>query len=127
LSNRVLLSKKEVRLGLIDLASCNKNYILILMVLRGTKSIDGIVIEESDNVEALMYNINKNPILQEVNIIILDDVSIMDIIRQVFMRKRCIPINNVPKDVISELNYFIRFLKRIKDEYLKLRGCRQTK
>lgn len=127
MSNRVLLSKKEVRLGLVDLTSCNKNYILILMVLRGTKSIDGIVIEESDNVGTLMRNINKNTILQEVNIIILDDASIMDIIRQVFMRKRCILISDVPKGVISELNYFIRFLKRIKEEYLKLRGCRETK
>jgi len=97
------------------------------MVLRGTKSIDGIVIEESDNVEALMHNINKNSILQEVNIIILDDVSIMDTIRQVFVHKRCIPINNISKNVVSELNYFIRFLKRIKEEYLKLRECRQTK
>lgn len=127
MSNRVLLSKKEVRLGLVNLTSCNKNYILILMVLRGTKSIDGIVIEESDNVEALMHNINKNSILQEVNIIILDDVSIMDTIRQVFVHKRCIPINNISKNVVSELNYFIRFLKRIKEEYLKLRECRQTK
>ena len=127
MGNRILLSKKEVRLGLVDLTSCNKNYILILMVLRGTKSIDGIVIEESDNVEALMHNINKNSILQEVNIIILDDVSIMDTIRQVFVHKRCIPINNISKNVVSELNYFIRFLKRIKEEYLKLRECRQTK
>lgn len=124
MGNRILLSKKEVRLGLVNLTSCNKNYILILMVLRGTKSIDGIVIEESDNIEGLMHNINKNPILQEVNIIIIDDVSMMNTIRQVFVCKHCIPINNISKNVVSELNYFIRFLKRIKEEYLKLRGCR---
>lgn len=122
-----LLSKKEVRLGLVDFSLCNSNYILILMVLRGTKSIDGLVIEESSNIETLTYNVNKNSILQEVNVIIFNDVNIMDKVRRIFTHKYCIPVNNVPDSMALELSYFIKFLKRVKEEYLELRGCRQTK
>lgn len=118
-----IFKKRETRLGILEVSSCADNYIIFLIVIRGLRSINGLVIEESNNIDELVNKVKRHSILDEVNVILVQREEHRDIATRILPSKKVVLVKDIC-DVMPDIKFYVRFLTRIREKYLKILECK---